>query len=126
MAGFTENFALVQAASGDVLTATGDWHGDDGVTVNACFEGGDRDAAIAVLERLHRDWPEWRSRLLAAIEAQHGPVAALRVEAIHAYDGEDLAGYFEIELAAPDLFGDDLAMAVGTISDGFEEVGVPG
>ena len=126
MAAFAENFSLAQAASGDVLTATGDWHGDDGVTVNACFEGGDRNAATAVLERLHRDWSEWRGRLLAEIEAQHGPVQILRVEAIHAYDGEDVAGYFEIELAAPDLFGDDLAMAVGTLSGGFEEVGVPG
>lgn len=126
MSTFTDCFALAPAASGDVVTANGDWHGQADVMVNANFDGGDHGKAVAVLAALHDAWPTWRAGLIASLEAQHGLAEDVQILAVHAYDGDGVEGYFEIEFAAPDLFGEDLAMAVGTLGGGIEDVGIPG
>ena len=126
MAAFADRFDLTPTQAGHVLTATGDWHGDPEVLANACFDGGDKARAIAVLAALHGDWEAWRGRIIAATEAAHGPAGAIRLAAVHGYDGEGMEGYFEIEFFAPALFGEDPAMAVGTLADGIDDVGVTG
>lgn len=123
---FADSFALAATAFADELTATGDWHGTADVMVSACFGGGESDRAVAVLAALHGDWDAWLGRVIAATEAAHGPAGAIRLAAVHGYDGDSMEGYFEIEFTAPALFGEDFAMAVGTLDAGIEDVGIPG
>lgn len=121
---FSEEFGFEPGKDADCLTATGEWHGDDDVQLYAIFAKGNQDKAIEVLHTLHRNWRGWRTSMIEAIEQDYGDPGDFWIEAIHGYDGGGADGYFEIEFSAPDLFGDDLAMAVGTIGHGFEEVGI--
>ncbi|WP_336985820.1 hypothetical protein [Altererythrobacter aquiaggeris] len=101
------------------LVAEGDWHGHL-VSVSACEE--DQQGAVAVLANLYRDWPKWAARIVEAMAAKDLTASATEFEAISAYVG----GYFEIELSAPEAFGRGVALAVGTIEAGIEDVGTGG
>lgn len=97
------------------LVAEGDWHGHP-VSVSASED--DQAAAIAVLADLHRDWPKWEARIAAAIAAKDLTAGSIEFEAISAYE----EGYFEVEFSAPKAFGQNIALAVGTIAKGIEDV----
>lgn len=126
MSDFTEEFQFTPRKSGTGLVAEGDWHGDE-ITVHAIVtRGGSEETAVSVLETLYRYWKAWSADLIEAIENDHGDPGDFWIEAISAYDGDEDEGYFEIEFSAPDLFEEELAMAVGTLRRGFDEVGLAG
>ncbi len=124
MSDFTEDFVFMPRKSGNGMVAEGEWHGDE-VTLFLSDQS-QRDEEIALLEELHRSWAAWSRLLRKAIDKEHGDPGDFWIEAISAYSGEGYEGYFEIEFSAPDLFGDDIALAVGTLKDGITDVGLPG
>ena len=112
-------FNLIAKPGMSGLVAEGDWHGHL-VSVSACEE--DQEGAVAVLANLHRDWPKWATRIVEAMAAKGLTTGATEFEAISAYED----GYFEIEFSAPETFGRAIALAVGTLEDGIEDVGTGG
>ena len=95
----------------------GDWHGER-IVVTAAAEGDQADA-LRTLAVLHQQWPNWIMRLRGAMAKKHGRTDAIKLEGITAYDDD----YFEIEFCSPAVFGDSIALAVGSLTAGFEEIG---
>ena len=124
MSDFTDEFAFRPRKSGKGLVAEGDWHGDEVTLLTA--GNGTADEEMAVLDDLHRHWRAWRSDLVTAIEDAHGDPGDYWVEAITANCGGGRMGYFEIEFSAPDLFDDEIGLAVGTIKGGIDSVSASG
>lgn len=120
MSDFSDEFAFSPRRSGKGQFAEGDWHGDD-ITIVAATDG-DAESSIETLERLYRSWKAWLSDLQDALVEEYGDPGELWIERITAFEDD----YFEIELSAPDIFEEETALAVGTLKDGFTEVGVGG
>lgn len=118
MSDFLEEFAFRQRRSGIGQFAEGDWHGDE-ITVVAAMDG-NAESGIETLEQLYRSWKAWSSDLQDGLAEEYGDPGDFWIERITAYEDD----YFEIELSAPDLFDEETALAVGTIKDGFTEIGV--
>lgn len=118
MSTIREEFEFGPRKSGSGLIAEGDWYGDeiDIMTANKAAH----DDALATLSDLHRNWRGWKSDLLDALDQSHGAPGNWWLEAIIAHD----KGRFEIEFSAPSLFGDDIAVAAGTLKGGFDEIAV--
>lgn len=123
MSELTEDFEFRPRKSGNGQVADGDWHGED---IQVLTADGPQDEAMATLDELYRSWSAWSRMLVKAIEKAHGDPGDYWLEAITAYCGDGYEGYFEIEFSSPDLFGEDIALAVGTLKGGFEDVGVGG
>ena len=120
MSDFSDEFEFRLRKLGAGQIAEGDWY-DDEITLQTAPDA-NQDSALETLSELYRNWRAWRGELQEAIEEAHGDPGDYWLEAITTYD----KGYFEIEFSAPDLFDDELALAVGTLGHGFEEVGVGG
>lgn len=120
MTNIREEFDFGPRKSGNGLIAEGDWFGDeiDIMTAN----GVPHDTALATLSDLYRNWRGWKSDLKDAIVEAHDEPGDYWLEAIIAHKD----GRFEIEFSAPDLFDDDIAIAAGTLKNGFGDITIGG
>lgn len=118
MSTIREEFDFGPRKSGSGLIAEGDWYGDEVEIMTA--NTAPHDDALATLSDLHRNWRGWKIDLRDALDDQYGTPGNYWLEAITAFAN----GRFEIELSAPSLFGDDIAVAAGTLKGGFDEIAV--
>lgn len=111
-----DEFSFGPRKTGTGLIAEGDWFGDTIEVMTA--NGVDHRDALATLTDLFDHWTGWKADLRAALEDFHGAPGTWWVESILALAG----GRFEVEVSAPSLFGDDTAIAKGSLRGGFTDV----
>ncbi len=121
MQAFSDNFVFT-ARTGLGMQAVGDWHGDH-ISVYLRSKEGDRQKAIAVLERLYDDWEVWESKLIDSLTSKYGDPGAIKIVNIDAYDSEQERDAFSILFTAANLFDGGVAYAAARFDEGYVWIG---